>query len=135
MQQQLGQTIKKYRNKKGYTLIQLADKLQISIGLLSNIENSKTDSFQLKLLNNIIQELDIPLEELKIFSKSYPIEKLDMFSIDLNKMKDSLEKLINSFITTASELSFNENQISLMTDILITQLNLTSKFIEATKSK
>lgn len=136
MQQQLGQTIRKYRHKKGYTIIQLADKLEVSIGLLSNIEKGKTDSFQLTLLNNIVNELDIPLSELKLFPEPYPIEELNTnLSKDLNKIKPSLQTLINAFITTSSALSFNESEADLIADMLINELKSITKLIEATKSK
>lgn len=135
MHQQLGQTIREYRNKKGYTIIQLSNKLQISTGLLSNIEKGKTDSFQLTLLNNIVNELDIPLSELKLFSEPYPIEELDInLTKDLNKIKPSLEPLINAFITTSSALSFNEAKVTLIADMLINELKSITKLIEATKS-
>lgn len=136
MQRELGQIIRESRNKKGYTIVELADKLGISTGLLSNIETGKTDSFQLALLNSIVRELSIPLSELKLFPEPYPIEELDIdFSMDLKKIHPSLEALINAFISTASELSFNEATLSLITDILINELQSITKIIEISRSK
>ncbi|MCY6482808.1 helix-turn-helix transcriptional regulator [Clostridium aestuarii] len=131
MQQQLGETIRKYRKQKGYTMTQLADKLNISIGLLSNIETGKTDSFQLTLLNNIIKKLSIPISELELFSKSYPIEELNINNTkDFKKLRSSLEKLIDAFITTFSALSFDEGKIALVTNMLIKELQTINQLIE-----
>lgn len=136
MQQQLGETIRKYRNIKGYTIKQLADKLNISIGLLSNIETGKTDSFQLNLLNNFVNELNIPISELRLFFKPYSIEELNMtVAKDFSKISSSLEILINAFYETSSQLSFNNDETSLMANMLTSELRTISKLIKATKSK
>jgi transcriptional regulator with XRE-family HTH domain len=136
MQQQLGETIRKYRNKKGYTIKQLADKLNISIGLLSNIETGKTDSFQLNLLNNFVNELEIPISELKLFFKPYPVEELNTtMTKDFSKINSSLEILINAFYEASSQLSFNRDETSLMANMLTSELRAISKLIKATKSK
>ncbi len=63
----LGKLIKKYPNTKGYSTQLLAERLNISAGLLNNIENARNDFFNLKLLNMIINELNIPIEELELF--------------------------------------------------------------------
>lgn len=136
MQHQLGETIRRYRKQKGYTISGLADKLGISVGLLSNIETSKTDSFQLNLLNSIIRELDIPISELGLFSNPYHIENLNITSIkEFNKIRPLLEKLTTSFITTFSALSFDESKISLIVDMLIEELKTINQLIETSKSK
>lgn len=136
MQQQLGQTIRKYRKQNNYTIAQLAEKLGISIGLLSNIETGKTDSFQLTLLNNIVRELDIPISKLNLFYKLYPIEELNINnSIDLNKINPSFEKLIDAFISTSSSLSFDEDKMALITNMLIKELQTISELIKTAESK
>jgi transcriptional regulator with XRE-family HTH domain len=136
MQQHLGETIRKYRNKKGYTITQLADSLNVSTGLISNIETNKTDSFQLVLLNKIIKKLDIPICELNLFTEPYPVLKfLNNNSDDLNKIKANIETLINAFITVASSLSFEEDQIEELTTLLILELKTINKLLESAKSK
>lgn len=136
MQQQLGETIRKYRNKKGYTINQLSHKLDISIGLLSNIETGKTDSFQLTLLNNIVNKLGIPISELKLFSKPYPIDELNIdVTKNFNKISSSLEILIDAFIETSSTLYFNQDETALIANMLVNELHTMNKLIKATKSK
>lgn len=134
MQYQLGETIRKYRKQKCYTMAQLANKLEISIGLLSNIETGKTDSLQLNLLNNIVKTLDIPLSELQLFSQPYPIKELNINIVeDYNKIKPSLETLLNAFISVSSALSFDEDKTSLVANMLVEELNNINKLIEISK--
>ncbi|MDP4145701.1 MAG: helix-turn-helix transcriptional regulator [Bacillota bacterium] len=135
MLQQLGKTIRAYRNKKGYTITQLANKLNISTGLLSNIETGKTDTFQLTLLNNMINGLEIPLSELNLFSNTYPIKQLNIdITKDFKKIDSSLERLINAFISTSSSFSYNRDEVALITDMLVNELQAITKLIEASKS-
>ncbi len=62
----LGLLIKKYRNSKGYSTQQLASKLDVSAGLINNIENARNDVFRLELLTHFMQELDIPTNEVLV---------------------------------------------------------------------
>ncbi|MBE6069179.1 MAG: helix-turn-helix transcriptional regulator [Clostridium lundense] len=134
MQHQLGETIRKYRKQKGYTMAQLANKLEISIGLLSNIETGKTDSLQLNLLNNLVKTLAIPPSELQLFSEPYPIKELNINIVeDYNKIKPSLEALLNAFISVSSALSFDEYKTSLVANMLVEELNNINKLIEISK--
>lgn len=134
MPYQLGETIRKYRKQTGYTMTQLANKLEISIGLLSNIETGKTESLQLNLLNKIVKTLDIPLSELQLFSEPYPIKELNINIVeDYNKIKPSLETLLNAFISVSSALSFDEDKTSLVANMLVEELNNINKLIEISK--
>jgi len=136
MQQELGETIRNYRKQKGYTISQLTDKLDISTGLLSNIENGKTDFFQLNLLNNIIRELDIPLSELHLFTKSFPIEDLDINNMkNFNQIRPKLEIIINAFIKNFSSLSHDEDKMILVTNLLVSQIQIFNQLVEATNSE
>jgi len=60
---QLGNLISHHRKQKNYATQQLAQKLNVSVGHISNIENDRGDIFRLELLSRIIHELDIPLNE------------------------------------------------------------------------
>ncbi|KEI06590.1 DNA-binding protein [Clostridium sp. K25] len=134
MQQKLGKTIRSYRNKKGYTITELANKLNVSVGLISNIETGKTDSFQLVLLNNIIKELDIPLSEVRLFSTPYTIDNLNTKCKNINKIQPQINSLINSFIETSSVLDFNKDKINLITNMIIHELKTIIK-IKMAESK
>ena len=57
----LGNLIRSKRKYCGYSTQELADKIGISAGSINNIENAKTDTFNLKLLNDLSNTLDTDL--------------------------------------------------------------------------
>jgi len=97
-----GEKIREYRKIKGLTTLELAEQLNISSGLLNNIENGKSDSFQLELLNKMVQVLAIPLKEVPIFydynGELTIVQNDDYLSIksNLSNMKD--KKSFQSFL-------------------------------------
>ena len=123
MLKELGQTIKTHRLKKNYTLTQLSQKLNISTGLLSNIENGKTDSFNLVLLDTLLTTLDIPIEDLEI-----PISYSSNTNPNLNKY---IVPLTNS-LSTAS-LTLTPSDLSLLCELLIHQIETTTYIAKKTK--
>lgn len=135
MQQQLGETIRKYRKQKRYTMAELAEKIGMSIGLLSNIETGKTNSLQLTLLNDIVRVLDIPVSELELFPEPYTFERITTsVTEDFNKIRPSLDMLVNSFIKISSVLDFDENKVSLLANMLVKELQTISNLIKTDKS-
>jgi len=134
----LGKLIKKYRNNKGYSTQLLAEKLDISAGLLNNIENARTDSFNLKLLNMIIKELDMPLEELDIFediptptstvNTDYIELKLPLTSkIESEDIKIYIKNLVDCYLNIADSCNFNESQLAIINSHLLEELNFIKK--------
>lgn len=101
-----GEKVKDYRKKKDLTTLELAEKLNISSGLLNNIENGKSDSFQLELLNKMVQVLNIPLNEVPIFydynGELTIVQNDDYLSIKSNlgnmKDKESFQNFLEEFI-------------------------------------
>lgn len=59
MLQHLGQTIRTLRKHKGITLNELATKLHVSPGYLSNLETMKTDTVSLSFLQQTQEELNL----------------------------------------------------------------------------
>ena len=59
MLQHLGQTIRTLRKHKGITLNDLAAKLHVSPGYLSNLETMKTDTVSLSFLQQTQEELNL----------------------------------------------------------------------------
>lgn len=102
-----GKKIREYRKKKDLTTLELAEQLGISTGLLNNIENGKSDSFQFELLNKMVQVLEIPHKEVSIFydcndeltlvkNEEYLNIKTSLIDI---KDKESFIGFLNKFIT------------------------------------
>lgn len=62
--------VKERRKTYGYTTADLAHLLDVSAGLINNIENTKNDVFKLQLLNNMINLLNIAPDEILEINKS-----------------------------------------------------------------
>ncbi|SHE65929.1 helix-turn-helix domain-containing protein [Caloramator proteoclasticus] len=60
LQIEFGKMVRKYRKDKGYSTQKLAELLGVSVGLVNNIENGKSDVFKLTLFINLISTLNIP---------------------------------------------------------------------------
>lgn len=130
----LGETIRKYRKLKDYSTQYLANKLNISVGLLNNIENGRTDAFQLGLLNKIIDELEIPLSEIKIvsdisyapqvqsFEDSIVIEVQSCVQLDDLTCK-YLKSIIKAYLNTLKFYNFDESKIKLLSEHLLNELS------------
>lgn len=63
MNQRIGQHIKKFRQKRGWTIAKLAHQSRLSKSLISQIENAK-NSASLFSLTKIARSLNVPLTEL-----------------------------------------------------------------------
>lgn len=98
--------MREYRKKKDLTTLELSEQLNISSGLLNNIENGKSDSFQLELLNKMVQVLNIPLREVPMFydynGELTVVQNDDNLCIEANlsniKDKESFQNFLEEFI-------------------------------------
>lgn len=101
-----GEKVREYRKKKDLTTLELSEQLNISSGLLNNIENGKSDSFQLELLNKMVQVLNIPLREVPMFydynGELTVVQNDDNLCIEANlsniKDKESFQNFLEEFI-------------------------------------
>ena len=115
----LGNLIRTNRKYKKYSTKELADKLQVSSGLINNIENAKTDSFNLALLNNLSTTLEIDI--------------IDFISLNLNNtnpLSFNNKDIENKYMLLASQLNnlvfsnkLDDNTIILILDKLLIELN------------
>lgn len=138
----LGQTIRTYRKIKGYSTQELAYKINVSVGLLNNIENGKTDTFQLVLLNKIIDILEIPLEGLNIIDGAPPIPLVqsseNCITIKLKSCTElddltckHLKSVIKAYLDTIQCSNFDKSKLPLINDHLINEL----EFLKALSDK
>ena len=58
-----GKNIKRIREEKGLTQVQLADLTKYSEGTISNIENDSFQTFSLEFLYIISKKLEVPMNE------------------------------------------------------------------------
>lgn len=108
----LGDLIRYKRKECGYSTQELAYKIGVSAGLINNIENAKTDTFNLKLLNNLSDSLDIDLclaLSKKTINENYSISSIQIDEDIDNKYNEVIYKLTslinnNSNTVSASNL-------------------------------
>lgn len=121
----LGDKIRKYRKAKHYSTAEFAERLNVSAGLVNNIENGRNDVFKLELLTAIMKELDIPLEELfklepvsirpisvDANSQSFFLEQIEgENNEEISIVNQHLNYIVRAFLTTVSEYGCSKTAI------------------------
>ena len=117
----LGNLIRSKRKYCGYSTQELADKIGISAGSINNIENAKTDTFNLKLLNDLSNALDTDLYlalSQNTQNKNYSFNNPQPTEDISNKHDELLYKL-----TSLINSNTNKINISILLDKLINEIN------------
>lgn len=117
----LGNLIRSKRKYCGYSTQELADKIGISAGSINNIENAKTDTFNLKLLNDLSNALDTDLYlalSKNTQNKNYSFNNLNPTEDISNKHDELLYKL-----TSLINSNTNKINIAILLDKLINEIN------------
>lgn len=125
----LGNLIRSKRKYCGYSTQELADKIGISAGSINNIENAKTDTFNLQLLNDLSNSLDIDLYlalSQNTQNKNYSFNNPQPTEDISNKHDELLYKL-----TSLINSNTNKINIAILLDKLINEINY---FYTLTKS-
>lgn len=125
----IGKLIREKRLEKGYTIQQLAENLGVSVGLISNIENAKTDAFNLILLINLCNILDISLFTFLLHNANDLKNSFDINNIP-NEVKQHYDKITDNFIDAAIKVNYDKEKLNLLTDNIISNINLFKKLIE-----
>ena len=100
-----GKLIKFKRKVKGYSTQELAKILDVSPGLINNIENAKNDTFNIDLIYKLSSALDINVSE--IISDNFD-NILDSF-LEINELSSSLKVNLKPLIKALINISNNEN--------------------------
>ncbi|OEF97774.1 hypothetical protein BHF68_13880 [Desulfuribacillus alkaliarsenatis] len=95
MYTQLGKRIRMLRLQKGVGLNEMATRLNVSAGYLSNLETGKTETIQLSLIQNLQEELNVTLSDFFI-STNKENANLKEFIFRLNHVNDLLKDLNNN---------------------------------------
>ena len=117
----LGNLIRSKRKYCGYSTQELADKIGISAGSINNIENAKTDTFNLKLLNDLSNALDTDLYlalSQNTQNKNYSFNNPQPTEDISNKHDELLYKL-----TSLINSNTNKINIAILLDKLINEIN------------
>lgn len=121
LNKQLGNLIRSKRKYCGYSTQELADKIGISAGSINNIENAKTDTFNLNLLNDLSNALDIDLYlalSQNTQNKNYSFNNPQPTEDISNKHDELLYKL-----TILINSNTNKLNIAILLDKLINEIN------------
>ncbi len=117
----LGNLIRSKRKYCGYSTQELADKIGISAGSINNIENAKTDTFNLQLLNDLSNALDIDLYlalSQNTQNKNYSFNNPQPTEDISNKHDELLYKLTNLINSNTNKIN-----IAILLDKLINEIN------------
>ena len=117
----LGNLIRSKRKYCGYSTQELADKIGISAGSINNIENAKTDTFNLQLLNDLSNALDTDLYlalSQNTQNKNYSFNNPQPTEDISNKHDELLYKL-----TSLINSNTNKINIAILLDKLINEIN------------
>lgn len=111
-----GTVVRKYRKIKKCSTQELAATLDVSTGLISNIENAKNDVFKLEILENLIRFLDIPIDDLTgIFPATIDSIKSsskgndivihidDYFDGNIDLLTNSIRNILNTLFAVSKE--------------------------------
>ena len=115
----LGNLIRTNRKYNKYSTKELADKLQVSSGLINNIENGKTDSFNLALLNNLSAILEINI----IDFKSLNLNNTNSLSFNNKDIENKYMLLTSQLNNLVFSNKIDDNTTILLLDKLLIELN------------
>ncbi|MDK0565582.1 helix-turn-helix transcriptional regulator [Clostridium perfringens] len=111
---ELGKLIKNKRLELNYTTEDLANKMEKSTGFINNLENGKTDTFNIKLLSKLCKTLDISIPSI-IPNYTDNFDNKLLTALDTNNENIIiLSKTLNYILNSTDSNSFN---------ILINKLN------------
>ncbi|EPB9413831.1 TPA: helix-turn-helix domain-containing protein [Clostridium perfringens] len=117
-----GNLIRLKRKEKGYSTQELAKLLNVSPGLINNIENGKTDTFNLELLHKISDILNISSSH--IISDNIKDITLENINISL-----SFIPLLKSLNLISNNPNWDSKKIQLLLDKLLDDINFYNKIL------
>ena len=117
-----GNLIRSKRKEKGYSTQELAKLLNVSPGLINNIENGKTDTFNLELLHKISDILNISSSN--IISDNIKDITLENINISL-----SFIPLLKSLNLISNNPNWDSKKIQLLLDKLLDDINFYNKIL------
>lgn len=117
-----GIIIKNARKNKGYSTQYLSKLLGISTGLINNIENGKTDVFNLHLLYSLSNILDIPITQIILYD-SFPN------NISSEAIPNDFNLILNKLIEFSSKVNWDKSKINTLCNKLIYEIDFIKKYL------
>ena len=129
----LGNLIKEKRIEKGLNIQQLATILDVSTGFVSNLENSKSDVFNVDLISKLCQALDMsPLNFLPEVITDDTIYGADSSNLSPERDKELILKNIatitTAYIESIKHHSYDIRFINQFTDKILSEINYINDF-------
>lgn len=131
----LGNLIKEKRLEKGLNTRELATILNVSVGLISNIENAKTHAFNINLIQNLCKTLDISplnfLSELSIdkdFDNKYESYYLNHPGPNKELISKNVTAITTAYIGSIKNHSYDVEFINKFTDKILSEINYINDF-------
>lgn len=119
----IGKLVKEKRLERDFSTQLLAEKLNVSVGLINNIENGKTDTFNVVLMDKLCSTLGIGIISL-LANKVDDVLNLNNTSRDVPlELSVYTNKLINEYARAAIELNFNSSKLETLLNKLIYEIN------------
>jgi len=136
----LGNLIKEKRLQKGLNIQQLATILNVSVGFMSNLENAKTDAFNIDLIYNLCNSLGmsplnfIPEPNIDIgldlgLDDIYHSDNLVEFTEENKKLiAKNVTAIVNSYIESIRHHSYDVEFIKKTTVKILSEINYINDF-------
>ena len=118
----IGKLVKEKRLEKKFSTQLLAEELDVSVGLINNIENGKTDTFNVVLMDKLCSTLGI--DTISLFANKVD-DVLDLLNISSDvplELSVYSNKLIHEYATAAIELNFNSSKLETLLNKLIYEI-------------
>lgn len=119
----IGKLVKEQRLEKEYSTQELAEKLDVSAGLINNIENGKTDTFNVTLMGKLCSSLDIDIMSLLANKVDDVLNLLNISSDIPEELLVYTDKLIHEYTKAAIELNFNSSKLETLLNKLLYEIN------------
>lgn len=122
-----GNLIKYKRKVKGYSTQELAKLLDVSPGLINNIENAKTDTFNLDLLYKISSTLDIPITDILSYNMDTILTSAFDNNPEMSSLKLNLEPLLKAIIQISNNKNLTSDKVDIFLDKVVDDINFYNK--------
>ena len=122
-----GNLIKYKRKVKGYSTQELAKLLDVSPGLINNIENAKTDTFNFELLYKISSTLDIPITDILSYNMDTILTSAFDNNPEMSSLKLNLEPLLKAIIQISNNKNLTSDKVDIFLDKVVDDINFYNK--------
>jgi transcriptional regulator with XRE-family HTH domain len=127
----IGQIIKEKRLIKGYSTQELAEILNVSTGLINNIENGKTDTFNLNFMDKICNILDISVLSILLGESGKPDELKELLDITCNitkRLSNDINDIIEAYLHAATILNYDAVKLEKLRNKIIFDIEFILNF-------